>query len=159
MGSNKSASRRTFLKGGALLAAPLAAASVGAAVLADSGLKGRVARLEDTAAIRELQQSWVRSVNAGESWPQLPAQVRRIAPHPDAAADRIDIANDGASATGCFEYALELETHLAEDSTLAQMARLQGGGALRRLERGTLKVGYGKRGARWVIDTVELRMG
>ena len=45
--------RRSFLKGGALLAAPLAAA-VPAALVADDGMRARLARLEDPDFIESL---------------------------------------------------------------------------------------------------------
>ena len=62
--TDKTSTRRSFLKGGALLVAPLAAAAP-PAILADDALKVRLARLEDEAAIRELHQTWLRRVNAG----------------------------------------------------------------------------------------------
>jgi hypothetical protein len=60
----KNATRRSFLKNGALLAVPLAAAAAPAAIVADDSLKSRLARLEDEAAIRNLHASWLRQFNA-----------------------------------------------------------------------------------------------
>jgi hypothetical protein len=134
--------RRMFLKGGALLAAPIAAASVTAAALADEELKARVERLQDEVAIRELHQSWLRRVNAGERSALLDGAVRRIIADHAGAPERIEFAVDGLSAVGHFDYAVEAEVPLAEDCTLAQMAHAQGNGILRRTERRMLTVEY-----------------
>jgi len=128
MADNPGATRRTFLKGGALLAAPLAAASVTVVALADDGLKQRLTRLEDEAAIRTLHQSWLRQINAFA--------------HHAGAPDKIEIAADGHSAVGHYDLAVQLETPLARDSTLAQMAYVQGDGTVRRTEHRTLTVDY-----------------
>lgn len=162
MTDHSTSTRRKFLKGGALLAAPIAATSVGALALADGGLRGdelrtRLTRLEDEAAIRELQQSWLRQINAGQREAQLDGAVRRISAHHAGAADRIEIAADGQSAVGHFDSAIELETPLAQDSTLAQMAHVQGNGSVRRTERRLLTVRYTKTGGAWAIGKIGLR--
>jgi hypothetical protein len=146
--------RRRFLKAGALLAAPIAAASVCAVAVADEDLKARIQRLEDEAAIRELHQSWVRRVNAGERDVVLDSAVRRITAHHSGAPDKIQVAADGRSAVGYFDSAVEAETPLAEDCTLAQMAHAQGNGTLFRTERRLLTVEYTKSGGCWNIAKV-----
>jgi len=157
MTDNSTSTRRKFLKGGALLAAPLAATSIGAIALADNGLQTRVTRLEDEAAIRELNQSWLRRINAGQREAQLDGAVRRITAHHAGAPDRIEIAAGGQSAVGQFDCAVELETPLARDCTLAQMAHVQGNGSVRRTERRMLTVSYTKTGSAWAIGKVGLR--
>jgi hypothetical protein len=164
--STKSAStRRSFLKRGALLAAPLAAA-VPAAVMADDGLKSRLARLEDEAAIRELHQTWLRRINAGASDAATPLfagperaafdqSVRSIAADHAGEPDAIEFAADGKSAAGVFQCAVEIETPIAQDCTLAQMAHAQGSGFVRRTERRVLKVEYVKASGAWAIAKVE----
>lgn len=159
--------RRLFLKRGALLAAPLAAV-VPAAVMADDGLKARLARLENEAAIRELHQTWLRVVNAGEGDAATPvfadAQdgvasdqiVRTIAADHTGEPDAIEIAAEGNRAAGRFQCAVEIENAIAQDCTLAQMAHAQGGGFVRRTERRVLKVEYTKVGGAWAIAKVEL---
>ncbi len=149
--------RRSFLKGGALLAAPIAAASVPAVVLAEDGLKARVTRLEDEAAIRELHQSWLRRVNAGERDGLLESSVRRITADHAGAPDKIEIAADGRTAVGTFEHAVEAETPLAKDCTLAQMADAQGYGTLGRIGRRRLTVNYTKTGGTWRMAKVGFR--
>ena len=146
--------RRRFLKGGALLAAPVAIASVSAVALADDGLKDRVRRLEDEAAIRELHQSWLRQVNTGDREALLDSAVRRITADHAGAPEKIEIAADGRSAVGYFDYAVDVETPLAKDCTLAQMAHAQGYGTMRRTERRMLTIDYTKSGGWWKIGKV-----
>ena len=156
MTRNTTSTRRSFLKGGALLAAPIAAASVSAIALADGRLQEHVTRLEDEAAIRTVHHGWLRQVNAGAHDAQLGAAVRRITADHAGAADRIEMATDHQSAVGYFDHAVELETPLPKDSTLAQMAHAQGHGALRRTERRLLRVGYTKVGRSWQMAQVTL---
>jgi len=165
MSTDHSSTRRSFLKGGALLAGPLAAAAP-AALLADAGLKARLARLEDEAAIRELHQTWLRQVNSGESGAATPPfadteggafdrAVRSIAADPAGEPDTIAVVPDGQSATGRFPCTVEIETTIPQDCTLAQMAHAQGGGFVRRTERRVLKVKYVKAGSAWAMAKAE----
>jgi hypothetical protein len=157
--------RRSFLKGGALLAGPLAAA-VPAAVMADDGLKARLAKLEDEAAIRELHQAWLRRINTetGDAATLLFADpkdaafdqaVRSIAADHTEEPDAIEVAADSKSAVGRFHCVVEIETAIPQDCTLAQMAHAQGGGLVRRTERRVLKVEYVKASGGWAIAKVE----
>jgi hypothetical protein len=171
MNKDNTSTRRSFLKGGALLAAPLAVAVPGA-VLADEGLKARLARLEDEAAIRELHQTWLRRINtrtdrptgAADAATQLFADPERaafdkavgsIAADHAGEPDAIKVAADGKSAVGRFQCAVEIETTIAQDCTLARMAHAQGGGFVRRTERRVLNVEYVKDGCAWAIARVE----
>lgn len=163
--------RRSFLKTGALLAAPLGAAA-SAAEIAHDGLKARLARLEDEAAIRELHQTWLRRVNtdtargeAGDAPTTLFARpeagesaqtVRSIVADHSGEADAIEVAADGTTAAGRFRCSAEIVTAIAQDCTLAEMAHAQGGGFVRRTERGVLKVAFRKSGGVWAIARVEL---
>jgi len=164
-------SRRLFLKRGALLAAPLAAA-VPAAVIADDGLKARLARLEDEAAIRKVHHAWLRRVNSmktvnvgvGDAATPLLANfegtaldqtVRSIAADHAGEPDAIEVAADGTRAVGRFQCAVEIENAIAQDCTLAQMAHAQGGGFVRQTERRVLKVEYRKIGGAWAIARAE----
>lgn len=165
-GTAKNATRRSFLKKGALLAVPLAAATAPAAIVADDSLKSRLARLEDEAAIRKLHAAWLREFNAADAnatAPLLAAKsatpaevVRRIAPDHAAAPDAIEIASDGHSAFGRFHCVAEIETPIARDSTLAQMAHAQGSGFVRRTERRLLRVTYAKSSGAWSIASAVL---
>ena len=149
--------RRSFLKRGALLAAPLAAVAAPAAILADDELRARLARLENEAAIRELHQAWLRRINAGAGdAAMLDPSVSGIAPDHSAEPDAIEVAADGKHAAGRFYCAVETATEIPQDSTLGQMARAQGSGFLRRTERRMLKVEYEKASGAWEIAKAEL---
>ena len=160
--------RRSFLKGGALLAAPLAVA-VPAAIVADDGTKARLAKLENEAAIRELHQNWMRRINTGAgheaAWlfadPKRAAfdpSVRSVAPDHAGAPDAVEIAADGKRAAGRFHCAIETETAIPSDSTLAQMAHAQGSGNVRRTERRVLHVEYVKSAGAWAIAKAEFAL-
>lgn len=105
MNTDSTSTRRSFLKGGAVLAAPLAVA-LPAAVMADQGLKARLARMEDEAAIRELHQAWLRQINTGASdakaslyarpeGAMFNQAVRGIATDHSGQPDAIELAADG----------------------------------------------------------------
>lgn len=169
MSNDKTSSRRSFLKRGAILAVPLAAAAPGA-VLADDRLKERLARLEDGAAIRELHQSWLRAINnsnamaSSASTPLLTAaesaalneRVRGVVADHSGEPDAVEIAPDGKSAAGRFHCTVEIETPIALDCTLAQMAHAQGNGFVRRTERRLLHVEYTKASGEWLIAKAQL---
>jgi hypothetical protein len=165
MTTDSTSTRRSFLKRGAVLATPLAV-GLPAAVMADEGLKARLARLEDEAAIRELQQKWLRRINTGSgdraaslfARPEVAKfdqTVRGIAPDLSGQPDAIEVAAGGASAVGRFHCAVEIAAAIAQDCTLAQMAHAQGGGFVRRTERRVLRVEYAKTSGGWVIAKVE----
>lgn len=163
MSRDPNSTRRSFLKNGALLAAPLAAAAP-SAVLGDDGLKARLARLEDEAAIRDLHQSWLRGVNTGSHAAIAPIAstqgvlshaVRSIAADHAGKPDAIEIAPGGQSATGRYHYAVELQSNIPQDCTLGQMAHAQGNGFLRWTERRVLTVDYVKTAGAWTVANVE----
>ena len=166
MNKDNTSTRRSFLKGGALIAAPLAAVAAPSLVKADDELKARLAKLENEAAIRELHQTWLRRINTGAvdaaaplfSFPEsgtFDQAVRSIAADHAGQPDMIEIAADGRSAAGRFHCAVEIETAIAQDCTLAQMARQQGSGFIRRTERRVLNVEYVKASGAWAIAKIE----
>jgi hypothetical protein len=166
MTKDASSTRRSFLKGGALLAAPLAAVGVPAVVIADDELKARLARLENEAAVRELHQAWLRRVNTDireaavslSTDPEASAfdpSVRRIAADHAGKPDAIEVAADGKSATGRFYCTVEIEIAIPQDCTLAPMAHAQGGGFVRRMDRRVLSAEYVKTSGAWAIARVE----
>jgi hypothetical protein len=169
MTTDSTSTRRSFLKRGAVLAAPLTVA-LPATVMADDGLTARLARLEDEAAIRELYQTWLRRINtgAGDATASLYASpegarfdptVRGIAADHSRPPDAIELAADGMSATGRFHCALEIASAIAQDCTLARMAHAQGGGFVLRTERRVLKVEFVKSSRAWAIANVEFALG
>jgi len=163
MSEKSAATRRSFLKSGALLAAPL----VPSAVMAGEDLKARVVRLENEAAIRELHQQWLRRVNTGSA--EMAAElfadgaragafdpsVRAIAADHASDPDAIEVAANARSATGTFHCSVEFATSIAPDTTLAQMAHAQGGGFMRQTERRVVKVAYVRANGAWAIAKVE----
>jgi hypothetical protein len=158
MSKHSTPTRRMFLKCGALLVGPIAAASVPALALAkeraDDGLNARLRRLEDEAAIREVHQSWLRRINAGGGMALIGGSVTRVMADHAGSPDRIEIAAGGGRASGRFACAVDLETLLPDDSTLAQMAHAQGSGILHTTERLMLTVEYRKVAGTWIIDKV-----
>lgn len=168
MTRDTSSTRRSFLKSGAVLAAPLAVA-LPAAVLADEGLKARLSKLEDESAIRELHQTWLRSINTGSgdataslyANPKAAAfdqSVRSIAADHSGQPDAIELAADAKSAAGRFHCSMGIETAIAQDCTVARMAHAQGCGFVRRTERRILKVEYLKASGTWAIAKVEFAL-
>jgi hypothetical protein len=158
MSKDTASTRRSFLKRGAMLAAPLAAVAAPAAILADDELKARLAKLENEAAIRELHQAWLRGINAGAgdaAHAAFDPSVRGIAPDHAGVPDAIELASDGKRATGRFHCEVEVETAIARDCTLGQMAHAQGSGFVRRTERRVLKVEYRKASGAWTIAKAE----
>jgi hypothetical protein len=160
MTRNALSNRRFFLKAGALFSAPLAVVSM--AALAGDRTKVRLAQLEDERALRDLHQTWMRSVNAGATGrncvPFLAARVqssednvRSVRTDLAAAPGEITFGSDGKTAAGCFHCEVEIETPLAKTCTLGQMAHLQGNGFVRRTETGVLNIDYVKTSEVWSI--------
>ena len=149
---HKTQSRRAFLKGASLAAAPLAAAGAAAAA-AKSEHEAKVERLQAEAAIRDLHQDWLRKVNTGDraEAARLHEAVVRLDPDHEGAADDIALAADGLRATGRYHYVAHTEVERPLDSTLAKMAAFQGEGMVRSSERRRLKADYVKTEAGWTI--------
>jgi hypothetical protein len=153
-------SRRSFLKAGAVLSAPLAV--LPGAALAGNGAGARLARLEDENAIRSLHQNWLRGINAstagnagleGMKAATLAPGEKVCGISADLAGppDAIVIGANGSTARGQFHCAVEVEAPLAKDCTLGQMAHLQGGGFVRRTEARVLTVDYAKTNRGWSV--------
>ncbi len=151
-------SRRSFLKTGALAAAPLAAAAPVAALARDDS-RARLARLEDERAIEALQRKFLRHLNgagdcgefiASADAVELGGGMRSIAE--DMGYDVVlELAEDGLSAHARCACRVERETAFTGDSTLEQMARFEGLGSHRFEERGTLATDYIKGKDGWRI--------
>ena len=165
MSTQSTSSRRSFLKGGAIAAAPLAMA-VPAAAMAESEHKARAQRLQDEAEIRALHQAWLRKVAAGmdasvlfanPGLARLPKAVRGVAADHAGHEDRIEVAVDGLRASGGFATLVDLETELPRDTTLTQMAHAQGEGVTRHTERRLLEAQYVKTNGAWAIAALQLR--
>jgi len=90
---HKTQSRRAFLKGASLAAAPLAAAGVAAATKGEH--EARIEKLQAEAAIRDLHQAWLRRVNTKVEAAELFADPKQARLHD--AVNRIDANHQGAA--------------------------------------------------------------
>ena len=117
--------RRSFLKSGAIVVAPLAVMAPAAAFAADDGSKARLARLEDEKAIQALHRDVLRQVNRGER--TLAAGLTALADDP---AHELQVAfGDDGRRAGCRRACrASFRTEFTGSSTLEQMHRLQGQG-------------------------------
>lgn len=145
-------SRRAFLKGAAIAAAPVGAAGTAAA----AGLgehQRRLAQLEAEAEVRALHQDWLRKVNTGDraAASRLDEAVVAVAADHQGMPDEIELAADGKSAVGRYACVVETETPRPLDCTLAQMAQAQGEGMIRARERRLLRAEYVKAQGGWAI--------
>lgn len=151
----KAATRRSFLKAGVLIAAPLAATVPTSVLAADRDTADP--SLADEAALRRLHQDWLRGINSGAVAPGnsgLGADVRSIIGDPLGEPDVIRVAAGRKRATGRFACTVETVTELPLDSTFAQMAHAQGGGGARTSRQGVLTFDYRKSGDEWAINRV-----
>lgn len=158
-------SRRSFLKTGAVVAAPLAAAVPVAALAADDA-RARLARLEDERAIEALQRQVLRKLSGADA-----AGLREFAAHiegerlggtlravlEDHAHDpELEIAADGRSARASCLCRLELEAEFEGDSTIERMARFEGQGSHRFAEQRVLATEFAKGKDGWRIVRARL---
>lgn len=170
----KTSTRRAFfLNGGAVLGAGVAATAAAAGLSAPSAVTGLVSAdavgtgaragargtAEDREAIRRLHLAFVaRLENQGDAAAahlfdektHLSAYRQTPSQHNDVVA----FSEDGLSATATFRCEVELCTPLEGDSTIAQMARLQGHVASSRWESGRFEASYVKRRGQWQMDSV-----
>jgi hypothetical protein len=163
MATDKTSTRRAFLKVGAIAAAPLGVAGAAAAIT-EHDHRAELVRLKDETAIRDLHQAWLRRVNTGEHGQAaalfadpkagLHKAVSRIAPDLAAAPDAITLAPDRLTASGVFHCAVETMAPRPLDCTLAQMAAAQGEGMISSVERRVVKARYVKAGDGWAIEAV-----
>ena len=171
MTSNVNTARRGFLwKASAALAAPLAVGATGSSAQAAGerdASHARLAELEDVNAIRDLTRRYVKHVNAGahEEAAALFAEpahadtraARTLAADPLGGDDAVEIGPSGTTATARLHCTAEIETPIEPVTPLVAMARAQGGGVVRRTERGVLEAAYLKRDGRWTIERLAFR--
>ena len=151
-------SRRSFLKTGAVVAAPLAIAAPVAA-LADDDSSARLARLEDERAVEALQRKFLRHLNGTDECGEFIASSGAVDLGEGLRAISGDIghevevvlAEDGRSASARCTCRVERETEFAGDSTLEQMARFQGQGSHRFAEERVLATEFVKGTQGWRI--------
>jgi hypothetical protein len=136
--------RRSFLKTGAIVAAPLA-------------------RLEDERAVEALQRKFVRYLNGTGDCGEFVAPagsvdlgegLRSIA---DTGHEPIlELSADGRTATARVTCKVERETEFAGDTTLERMARFQGQGSHRFAEERVLATEFVKGNDGWRIASARL---
>jgi hypothetical protein len=168
MSTKTPTSRRGFFgKASAALVAPLAATQAFAAEPARSDLSARVMELEDVNAIRALQRTYARLVNAGARGELAALFAEPHAAHvePDVRAitgdgfderDVVELGSDG-TATACLHCTVEVVTTIGPTCTLVEMARMQGDGVLRRTEQRRLESAFVKVGGVWKIARTAFR--
>ena len=155
--------RRSFLKAGAVIATPLAAA-VPVVALASDDSREKLARLEDERAVEALQRKFLRYLNgdgdcgefvASSDSVDLGEGLRSIAEdlHHEPS---LTLAADGRTATARCSCKVERETEFAGDSTLEQMARFQGQGSHRFTEERVLATEFVKGSNGWRIASARL---
>lgn len=159
--------RRSFLKTGALVTAPLAAVAIPAAALAaDDGSRAKLARLEDERAIEALRRTVLRKINgdaakdcgefvASADAIELDEGLRSIAEDP-VEEPALTLSDDGARATSRQACRVELETALTGNTTLERMARFQGQGSHRTSEKRMLLTDYVKQNGEWKLAHLRL---
>lgn len=146
--------RRSFLKTGALAAAPLAVAAP-VASLADDGTRAELERLKDRRDIEALHRAALRRINGSElAAAHLAKGLRSLSDSGD--DGDIEVAQDGLRATSRHAVSAELETAFAGDSTLEKMARFQGQGSHRHSEPRVLTAQYVKEREGWRIADLRL---
>ena len=158
--------RRSLLKGGALLAAPLAGVVGGEAAHVPiepgpGGFGEQLGGVIDRASVDPSQPRLVQRPDRSLVLePRQPGLVILLGDRGGSAhagaPDAIAISADGQSATGRFHFTAEIETEIPQDCTLAQMAHAQGGGFVRTTERRLLKADYVKAAGAWAIARIEL---
>lgn len=163
MSTDISTNRRAFLKGGAIMAVPLAAIIPGVAI-ADDGARARLARLEDERAIAALHRQLLKKLNGADDCADLPLAADAV--ELDAGLRAIDedlrhdaviaLADDGLSASSRLPCRVELECTFTGHSTVEQMARLQGHGSHRHTEDRVLLTAFAKGQDGWHITRTTL---
>ncbi len=78
-------------------------------------------------------------------------------PDPAEQQDIVEVAPDRKSAKARFAYSMQVGTPLASDSSLVEMARLQGQGIVKWWEAGIHEVSYVKSDDSWKIKKLEYR--
>ena len=72
--------------------------------------------------------------------------------------DIVEVAADRKTATGQFTYSIQVGAPMTGDSSLVEMARLQGEGTVNWWERGIHQVSYVKKDNTWKIRKLEYRV-
>ncbi|HLV07184.1 MAG TPA: hypothetical protein VKY80_05875 [Croceibacterium sp.] len=156
--------RRSFLKSGALIAAPVAAVGVPAAAFADHGSRAKLARLEDERSLEALHRKFLRHLNGAADCGEFIASsdavdlgegLRAIAEDMTHEAELV-LAEDGLTASARCKCRVEREIEFTGDTTLERMARFQGQGSHRHAEQRMLATEFVKDKEGWRIASARL---
>jgi hypothetical protein len=79
-------------------------------------------------------------------------------PDPARQLETVEVAADRRTATGLFPYSIQVGTAITGDTSLVEMARLQGEGIVKWWESGIHEVFYVKDGDHWKIRKLEYRV-
>ena len=154
--------RRSFIRNAGVAVTAAVAGSGAAASAPDAGsLQHKLGLLEDSNAIRALQQRYfalVQQHNAAElatlfAGHAAPVHTARVL---DARLDdaSIDVAQDRQSATAQLHSRVQLGTPMRGNGTLQQMARLQGQSEQQWSETGVYTARYVKVAGEWKISAL-----
>jgi hypothetical protein len=78
-------------------------------------------------------------------------------PDPVRQLDIVEVAVDRRTATGKFPYSMQVGTPMTANSSLVEMARLQGEGIVKWWEGGICDASYSRAGESWKINRLEYR--
>lgn len=155
--------RRKFIRGAGVVVTGAVAGSQAAASEADN-LQHKLGLLEDSNAIRSLQQRLLTALQQQDDvqLAALFASTGDIAPVHQARlldarfdGESIDLASDRRSARAELHARVQLALPFTGNGTLQQMSRLQGQAERQWSERGVYTVHYVKAGTEWKIRTLE----
>lgn len=152
MGSTSSTDRRAFLKGSLVAAAPVAAVAAPAAAFAADDSAARLARLEDERAIEAAHRAFLRQGGAST----LGSAIHSIAPDHEAEPLSVEFGDDGRHATARHHCVAHVAQDFDGDTTIEQMARLQGNAAAVHGKRCVVLAHYRKEQGQWMLTSAEL---
>jgi SnoaL-like domain len=173
--STRSTRRKFIGTAGVALSAPIAAAAATVPAVVrrsergDDSVEARLARLEDIEAIRALNHAYAKHVNDGArdavvalfadpSSAAIETGLLAVTTDHSGEPDAIDVAPDGATATARLHRRVEIESAIGPDCPLVDMARAQGGGVVRRTERGVFEHVYLREDGVWKIERATYRV-
>ena len=155
--------RRSFIRTAGLAVTAAVAASPAVADSDTESLRHKLGLLEDSSALRDLQQRYFTLAQQRSSelaglfadgvvdvYPATLLDVR-------VDASEVDVAPDRQRATATLHARVLLATPVSGKGTLQQMARLQGQTEHQWSESGIYTASYVKRGAEWKIAALAYR--
>jgi len=163
--NNMTGNRRSFLKTGALVAAPFAVVAP-AAAMATADNAARLARLEDERAVERIARQFLRRFNSygAESCGEFLAKSDAIridanicAINEDTERDsQMEFSDNGNQVLFGCSAKVEFRTDFNGQSTMEKMARFQGHTSISATERRELRAGLAHRDGGWIITHLTL---